>query len=411
MSLKFFFNLDNLGRPFNYIFNAIQGGAAHGIINVDGEKWKEQRRFSLSVLRNFGVGRTLMEDKIGKEIDILINNINELIDMNEPSGINIILALKFCVGNIITSLVFGKTFPIGDSEFDHYQKSIDENFRLLNKAQLLTHFPFLRYITPDGCNYNKIVRNALLVSKFLQKEIKEHWEDVKNSAEITDFTHAYIKEMQSRQKDPNSYYSDKQLEGVVGDIFVAGQETTVTTLAWGLLFFLHYPEVQEKIQSEIAEKVGCVPKWADRTKLPYTCAAIEEIQRLADIAPIGVPHSTLEATLIGGFKIPKGTVILPNLYAIHNDPRYFPDPKQFRPERFLDATGNLAKLESVLPFSVGKRVCLGESLARMELFLIITSLLAKYTFSPLDSTNLPTLDPVFGFTLAPKPFRVLIKPH
>lgn len=388
------------------IESLMDGKGFHGIVAVDGDKWKEQRRFSLSTLRDFGFGKTLMEDKISQETNLMLRELREKSEFADDC--DVILPLKYCVGNIIASMAFGKTFPRGNNEFEAYQKHLDEVLRLLPKSQLLTFFPFLKYTCPNFFNYGKLMSLTKEIQGFLMAQISSHLTDEPTNTEISDIASAFAQEMRKQSSDANSFYTKTQLRFLILDLFAAGQETTVTTLSWAILYFLYHPEVQTKIQAEILEKVGGMPNWGDRLQLPYTCAVIAETQRISNIVPLGVQHETIEEVEIGGYKIPPKTMITSNLYSIHNDPKYFPNPEQFIPERFLDESGCLdkKKFDSLMPFSVGKRVCLGESLARMELFLILSALLINFSFEPVDKKNMPSLKPRFGVTVSPVPFKV-----
>ncbi len=128
-----------------------------------------------------------------------------------------------------------------------------------------------------------------------------------------------------------------------------------------------------------------------------------------NIVPIMLQHATTEDTELAGFKIKKGTTILPQASAVLSDPSIFPNPKQFDPTRFLTPDGSAVhKTEALIPFSMGKRVCLGESLARAELFLIFTTILHKFKFAPVDPNNLPTLEPSGNFTLKAQAYEFVV---
>ena len=109
--------------------------------------------------------------------------------------------------------------------------------------------------------------------------------------------------------------------------------------------------------------------------MPYVEATIHESQRLANISS-GLQHSTSEDTTLLGYHIPKGTIVLPNLM----DSKYWYQPNKFDPARFIDATGKVFKPDALVPFGTGLRICLGEPLARMELFLMFASLLQEFKF-------------------------------
>ena len=103
-----------------------------------------------------------------------------------------------------------------------------------------------------------------------------------------------------------------------------------------------------------------------------------ETQRLSNIAGIGVAHVSTAQFQLGGYTVPRGAQVISNISGVHLDEKWFPEPQQFRPDRFLDDQGRLKPSRALMPFSVGKRSCLGETLARTELFLFVTTVVQRY---------------------------------
>ena len=132
---------------------------------------------------------------------------------------------------------------------------------------------------------------------------------------------------------------------------------------------------------------------------------------MASHVPLAVQHWTNEDVEVGGFVIPANSIIIPNISEVHHDPKTWGDPDVFRPEGFLDVSGQFVKSERVIPYSIGARRCPGESLAKSEIFLFLTGLLKNFSFHIPHKEDGPSLDYNFVFTLLPKSFKVDIVPR
>ncbi|XP_037079514.1 cytochrome P450 2D19-like [Pollicipes pollicipes] len=196
----------------------------------------------------------------------------------------------------------------------------------------------------------------------------------------------------------------------VMDLFLAGNDTTATTLRWAFCFLCSRSEVQRRLQAELDGQVGRqrLPSLSDRSRLPYVEAVLLETQRLADIAPLLLMHQSMAPVDVGRYRLPPGVQIIANVHSVHHSERLFPEPLQFRPERFLDADGKFQPDKNVMPFSVGKRQCMGESMARAELFLFLTCFVQAFTFHwPEGFTHDLGGDPAGSFLRNPKPYKLI----
>uniref|UniRef100_A0A3Q0RLT8 Uncharacterized protein n=1 Tax=Amphilophus citrinellus TaxID=61819 RepID=A0A3Q0RLT8_AMPCI len=144
--------------------------------------------------------------------------------------------------------------------------------------------------------------------------------------------------------------------------------------------------------------------------MSYTDVVIHEIQRMADIVLFNVAHMATKDTRVDNYTIPKGTMLLATLHSVLHDESMWETPHSFNPQHFLDQDGKFRKREAFLPFSAGKRVCLGEQLARMELFLFFTSILQRFSLSP-PAGEQPSLEFRLGGTRCPKPYRLCAVPR
>jgi cytochrome P450 len=199
----------------------------------------------------------------------------------------------------------------------------------------------------------------------------------------------------------------------IADLWGAGFETTVATMRFAIIYLLNNPQVQKKLHEEMDEAIGRENELTmdDQKRLPYLCAYIQEVQRLANIVPINIQHTVTEDVHIAGYLVPKNTMVVAQTASIHQDGDIFPDPDKFSPERYIDSDGHFVKNDHILPFSLGKRACMGESLARMELFLFLGSLIQHCEFRPVDGTTPPPIVIKAGLLRGPNPFQCVIVPR
>ncbi|CAH2324586.1 cytochrome P450 2J6-like [Pelobates cultripes] len=332
-------------RPLNGILQAVSGNRGL-VIAPYGQAWKEHRRFTLSTLRSFGLGKKSMEERIAEESSYLIKEFEK----NKDTLLNPHVAIDNAVSNIICSIVFGRRYDYDDSTFQNVLNLVHENMKLTTSV----------------------------------------W-------------------TQEREQDSSrTTYDSKNLFACVVDLFVGGTDTTSASLEWCLLYMMRFPDIQEKCRNEIDKVRGDRERldYEDRVCMPYTQAVLQEVQRFTNVVPLGAPHSTLKDEQLNGFTIPKGTMIIIDLSSLHKDETYWKYPDEFNPENFLNEDGELLKVESFLPFSAGPRGCIGENLARMELFLFFTTLLTHFEFQWPDPASPPDLTPVFGITQPTKPFKM-----
>ncbi|XP_034046677.1 cytochrome P450 2K1-like [Thalassophryne amazonica] len=207
----------------------------------------------------------------------------------------------------------------------------------------------------------------------------------------------------------DSLYHEKNLVFLVSNLFIAGTDTTATTLRWALLFMAKCPHIQNQVHEELSSVTGKRQiNREDRKLLPYTNAVIHETQRFADVLPLAIPHQMASDVIFQGYLIKKGTTVFPLLTSVLHDENEWESPHTFNPSHFLDEEGKFIKRDAFMPFSAGRRVCLGESLARMELFLFFSSLVQHFEFSPPPGITEDELDLTgdVGFTIGPSTYEL-----
>nr|XP_048296551.1 cytochrome P450 2B1 isoform X1 [Myodes glareolus] len=350
----------------------------YGVIFANGERWKALRRFSLATMRDFGMGKRSVEERIQEEARCLVEDLRK----SQGAPLDPTFLFQCITSNIICSIVFGERFDYKDRQFLRLLDLIYQSFSLISSlsSQVFELFSgFLKYFPGTHIQVSKNLQEVL---DYIGHSVEKHRATLDPNSP-RDFIDTYLLRMEKEKSNQHTEFHHQNLMISVLSLFFAGTETTSTTLRYGFLLMLKYPHVAEKVQKEIDQVIGShrPPNLDDRTKMPYTDAVIHEIQRFSDLIPIGVPHKVTKDTLFRGYLLPKNTEVYPILSSALHDPRYFEQPDAFNPDHFLDANGALKKNEAFMPFSTGKRICLGEGIARNELFLFFTTILQNFSVS------------------------------
>ncbi|CAL8092016.1 unnamed protein product [Orchesella dallaii] len=409
--------IDNLkkeefqGRPdFELWKDRNSGNKNRGVLLCDGPVWQEQRRFVLKGLRDFGFGKESMEGMLIHELQDLQNALR--MDIGHPVDLSGVFNAS--VLNSLWHIVTGNRFELNDPTLKNLITLVIDNVRemLITTPALFFYRP-VKYGLIGREMFNGSVKFREHVRILLQKVIDDHWNSYQEG-EARDFVDAYIQQIKA-SSDKSSFYSEEgkqNLYSVLLDLFLAGAETTSTTLQWAMLYMSHNTHVQKKVQEEIDSIVGRSrpPSRGDKSKLVYLEAVLNEVHRMASLIPVSVYHKAIKDTEIGGYFVPNNSVVFFSIYDAHHDAGYWGDPNQFRPERFLDKSGTkLIRHEPLIPFSSGKRQCLGETLARDTLFLFFAGLLQAFTFEIDPACSNTDLKGTPSFISSPKPFKVVLK--
>lgn len=173
-----------------------------------------------------------------------------------------------------------------------------------------------------------------------------------------------------------------------------------------------HTDVQKRIHEELDREIGeRALEVADRSRLRFTESVINEVQRFAGVVPLSA-HLALSDVNFKGYTLPRGTIVLPNIYGILHDPRLWKDPTHFNPDLNYPVDSPTAEALRSLPFGVGRRACIGETLARQELFIFLAGILQRFEIAAHPDCPLPS-EAIGSGTLirAPLPFSVCFKPR
>ncbi|XP_034556766.1 cytochrome P450 2F5-like [Notolabrus celidotus] len=398
---------DFTGRgPVPFMVKATKG---YGLGISNGERWQQLRRFTLTTLRDFGMGRKGMEEWIQEEAKHLVARINS----TKGSSFDPTYFLSGTVSNVICCLVFGQRFSYDDDHFLHLLQIITDILRFGSSpwGQLYNVFPWLMERLP-GQQHNIFARVEEL-RDFTMKKIQEH-QDTLDPSSPRDYIDCFLLRLVQEKHLPTSEFHYENLVSTVLNLYLAGTETTSSTIRYGITVLIKYPKIQENMQQEIDTVIGQErsPCMEDRKSLHFTDAVLHEVQRLMDIVPMSVPRYAVKDISFRGYTIPKGTMIVPLLHSVLKEEEQWETPWSFNPQHFLDCNGNFKKNPAFMPFSAGKRSCVGESLARMEIFLFMVSLLQRFTFSVSGGPDSVDLSPeLSSFANVPRRYNIIATPR
>ncbi|XP_051258718.1 steroid 17-alpha-hydroxylase/17,20 lyase [Dicentrarchus labrax] len=403
---------DFAGRPSMVTTDLLTRGGKDIAFSDYSPLWKSHRRLVHNSFTLFGEGTSRLQDIVLSSVDSLCA---ELLSSGRR-GFDPSPAVTRAVTNVVCTLVFSATYRHGDAELQEVIQYNDGIVQTIARGGLVDIYPWMK-VFPNKC-LSKLKECIVVRDKLLSHKLEEHKASL-SDGDPRDLLDALLKgQVDSGRGQKSSGLEDERITDdhvlmTAAEAFGAGVETTSTTLLWILAYLLHHPEVQERVQKELDEHVGserpvCV---SDRSRLPYLDCVINEGMRIRPVSPVLIPHTALTDSSIGGHSVGRGTRVLVNMWSIHHDPRLWDAPDLFNPDRFLDDQGQRVTPTCFLPFGAGPRVCVGESLARLELFLFLSSLLQRMSFRVPDGVPPPNLQGRLGVVLQPLPYKVVVTPR
>ncbi|XP_077173730.1 cytochrome P450 1A5-like [Paroedura picta] len=396
---------DFMGRPDLYSMQHITSGESLAFGRDSGEVWAARRKLVLNALRKFAsspspgsLSTSLLEEHVSKEMEHLVTKFQQV--MQERQKLEPIQYLVVSAANVISTICFGARYSYDDQEILGILNGGDEFLDFGSSGNLVDFIPPLRLLPRNSLKKIKEFERQFM--EFLNIIVKDHYGSFSKD-NIRDITDCLIDLSQEKDRNAKLQLSTKEIVYLISDVFGAGFDTVTSTLTWSLAYLVVYPEIQKKIQGEIDETIGSErkPRLSDRPLLPYIEAFIHEVFRHASFLPFTIPHCTTRDTVLNGYYIPKDMCIFVNQWQVNHDKAIWKDPFAFRPERFLSADGkeiNREECEKVLVFGLGKRRCLGETIARWEVFLFLATLLQELQFSVQEGVKLD-MTPRYGLIM------------
>ncbi|KAF9522934.1 cytochrome P450 [Crepidotus variabilis] len=324
--------------------------------------------------------------------------------------------LRKLAGGIILQVTYGYKVKDGQDDFVNLIEKSNENLStaLTPGAFLVDVFPWLKYM-PEGLPGTSFLKLAREWRKTTEATANLPYAYAESQMAAGTASASFVS---TGLEDSEASYSPEYLHNLkwtAASLYAGGADTTVSTESAFFLAMVLYPEVQKKAQAEIDAVVGSdrLPTLADMPHLPYLNAIMTELLRWHTVAPLGIPHAAVEDGYINGYFIPKGAVIVANLWKMLHDPETYPEPFKFDPERHLGPTPQRNVRE--ICFGFGRRICPGMLLAETSVYSCIIKSLAVFNIEKaLDSDGIP-ITPVHqtanGLLCFPKPYECAIKPR
>lgn len=292
------------------------------------------------------------------------------------------LVLATCA-NMFTQYMCSARFEYKDRSFQKMVRDFDEIFWEINQGYAVDFLPWLEPFYQR--HLKKLSEWSHDIRQFiLSRIIEEHRNNLDVNVPPKDFTDALLMHL---EEDPNLNWEHIifELEDFLGGHSAIGNLVMITLAA-----VVRKPEVARRIQQEVdsvTEGKRAVNLF-DKAAMPYTESTIWETLRTSS-SPI-VPHVSTIDTSIAGYGVQKGTVIFLNNYELNLGEEYWDEPRAFKPERFVSAEGKIVKPAHFIPFSTGKRTCIGQRLVQGFAFLILASVLQNYDISSADLSGIYT---------------------
>ena len=374
-----------------------------------GPAWKFHRKLFTTALRQYLSDIPLIERRVSTQAKKLVHF------MEEQNGKPFDPAdcLQRAVADVICGVTFGEGYDTTNPDLNKLLKLNVDVVENTDDAQLVTvldYFPIAKYLPLKA--YDRLLKPVLEIYDIIRKFLKERKETFDPEEPVNDLISGLLEAEHKAERESNevqaAFLSDDFFVNTIKDMFVAGYETTSTTMKWAIAFLVNYPKYQEDIQLELDKVLdGRNPGLEDRANLPLINATIMETLRVGNVAPLALPHFTLKDTTLCGYRVPKDTIVFADTESVHLDPKCWENPSVFNPYRHIDENGKLITNQgNFYPFGAGRRVCAGEPLAKVEVFLFLSWMLQKFTFIAEEDGCPPSLKGMYSGTQFPVPYKI-----
>ncbi|RDB21839.1 hypothetical protein Hypma_010803 [Hypsizygus marmoreus] len=401
------------GRPRLPMLNELCGYSYNFGLMKYGDQWREHRRLFHHAFHP--TASKLMHPNLLKATHGLLRR------MLARPDIDFLDHLPHLAGETIVSIAYGlDVLP----ENDPYIQASEEGIQPVRAsglpgAFLVDTLPILKYV-PDWMPFTDFKRKAKAWREVAHKMVDVPFDaamsQIRKGNAMPSFLSRSLENMDDSQ---DLRHQEEVIKCVAGTMYTAGSDTTISTIASCILAFLANPEALKKAQIEIDSFVapGQLPDFKDQDSLPYVTAITMEALRWKEVTPLAIPHFLEVDDEYKGYRLPAGSVVLPNAWAIMHNESVYPDPFTFDPDRFMK-DGKLSpdvRDPALAAFGFGRRICPGRYMAHDTVWIAIASIAATFDITKAtdDSGNIiePTYEYLTGLACRPLPFKCTIKPR
>ncbi|XP_062855848.1 cytochrome P450 4V2 [Trichomycterus rosablanca] len=392
-------NSRHLDKSYSYRF--LHPWLGTGLLTSTGDKWRSRRKmltptFHFSILMDF-------LEVMNEQSDILVQKMQKHVD-GEP--FNCFSYITQCALDIICETAMGRRIYAQSNSDSEYVQSVYKMSDIITRRQRAPWWwsDWIYNALGEGREQAKRLK---ILHTFTAGVIKERAECASEESD-SESDHgpkkrrAFLDMLLKTTNDEGAVLSHEDIQEEVDTFMFEGHDTTAASINWALHLIGAHPEVQRKVQAELQDVFGSSKRHVrveDLKRLRYLECVIKESLRIFPVVPL-FARSICEDCHINGFKVPAGVnaVIIP--YALHRDPRFFPDPEEFRPERFLPENSTGRHPYAYIPFSAGPRNCIGQRFALMEEKVVLSSLLRHFDVQACQSRE--ELRPLGELVLRPE---------
>jgi len=397
------------GRPKTHAFEVLSQGYKD-VVFSDGWTWKYHKRILVSTLRQHLTNTPLIEERVTQAAGKLL----QLFDEQEEKSFDPAQLLNQIIVEVLGRIIFGNYWDITNPNIDKliYLNELGlKSYKDFQVVMFLDFFPVAKYFPVKS--HKKIFDTFLSTLEIIRLKLRERtltFDPQKPAGNLMEaLLLAQREAIEENKEEEISVLSEDHLIGAIQNMFTAGYETTAHGLAFTLGYLVQHPKYQIDIQKQLDDVVGRhrMPLLNDRLGLPLINATIMESLRLGNVVPQALPHRAVEDTSLCGYHVPKDTIVYPDTEAVHLDSECWENPKVFNPYRHIDKEGNLITNQgNFYPFGAGRRVCPGEALAKLEMFVFLSWMLHKFTFLPEEGQEPPEIKHRRAITQYPAPFKI-----